>query len=117
MTTTSLRRMSAAAGLAGASTEAPARRTGLLVQLQAFAACGDAEVREAVRDHVGRMWTTVSERSGLPPVAVKTFLAYGMLLNTAAAVELSEVEAEWAGGIRTRITAGLFDHITEETNR
>lgn len=92
-------------------------RTGLLVQLQAFAACGDAEVREAVRGQVGRMWTTVAERSGLPPVAVKTFLAYGMLLNTAAALELSEVDAEWAAGIRTRITAGLFDHITEETNR
>ena len=49
--------------------------------------------------------------------AVKTFLAYGMLLNTAAALELSEVDAEGAAGMRTRITAGLFDHITEETNR
>jgi AcrR family transcriptional regulator len=112
----SARGLDAVAAMGRFYDQALSDRTGLLVQLQAFAACGDAEVREAVRGQVGRMWTTVAERSGLPPVAVKTFLAYGMLLNTAAALELSEVDAEWAAGIRTRITAGLFDHITEEAN-
>jgi AcrR family transcriptional regulator len=92
-------------------------RTGLLVQLQAFAACGDAEVRDRVRHHLARMWDVVSERSGLPPVAVKTFLAFGMLLNTAAALQAGEVDADWANGIRTRIHAGLFDQLTEQNNQ
>jgi AcrR family transcriptional regulator len=94
-----------------------ADRTGLLVQLQAFAACGDAEVRDRVRRHLARMWQVVSDRSGLPPVAVKSFLAFGMLLNTSAAVQADGVDAQWATGIRTRIQAGLFDHLTERNNR
>lgn len=94
-----------------------ADRTGLLVQQQAFAACGDPEVQQAVREHMARMWSVTAEGSDLPPVAVKTFLAFGMLLNTAAALEVDDVDAEWAKGIRTRIRAGLFDHITDDNNR
>jgi AcrR family transcriptional regulator len=94
-----------------------ADRTGLLVQLQAFAACGDPEVRDAVRSHLARMWAAVDQRANLDAVGVKTFLAFGMLLNTAAALEVREVDAEWARGIRTRIHAGLFDHLTEANNQ
>lgn len=94
-----------------------ADRTELLLQLQAFAACGDPEVREVVREQMARMWAATAEHTALPPVAVKTFLAYGMLLNVAAAVEVDEVDAEWARGIRTRINPGLFDHLTERNNR
>lgn len=94
-----------------------ADRTGLLVQLQAYAACADAEVRAVVRAQLARMWTVTAERTALPPVAVKTFLAYGMLLNTAAALEVDEVDAEWAHGIRTRIHATLFDYLTEDNNQ
>lgn len=92
-------------------------RIGLLVQLQAFAACADPEVRQVVRDQMARMWAVAAERTGLPPVAVKTFLAYGMLLNSAAALQAGEVDADWAWGIGTRIHTGLFDHLTEENNR
>ena len=94
-----------------------ADRTGLLVQLQAFAACGDPEVRAVVRERMARMWAVTAGRTDLPPVAVKTFLAFGMLLNTAAALEVDEVDADWARGIRTRIQAGLFDHVTDENNQ
>lgn len=94
-----------------------ADRTVLLLQLQGFAACGDDDVREAVRGSFGRMWDTVARRTGLDPVTVKTFLAYGMLLNNGAAMGLAEVTEPWAGGARTRIQAGLFRHITTETNR
>jgi AcrR family transcriptional regulator len=94
-----------------------ADRTGLLVQLQAFAACGDPEVRDVVREQMARMWEVAEAGMQLPPVAVKTFLAYGMLLNTSAALQISEVDADWAAGIRTRIQAGLFEHLTEENNR
>jgi AcrR family transcriptional regulator len=94
-----------------------ADRTSLLLQLQGFAACGDPEVRAAVRDRFGRMWQTVAETTGLDPVTVKAFLAFGLLLNNGAALEAAELDAPWAAGLRTRIRPGLFDHITADTNR
>lgn len=94
-----------------------ADRTVLLLQLQGFAACGDSEVRDLVRARVARMWDTVAGTSGLDPVTVKSFLAFGMLLNSAAALDAGEVDEPWAEGVRTRIHPGLFEHITAATNR
>jgi AcrR family transcriptional regulator len=94
-----------------------ADRTSLLLQLQGFAACGDPEVRDAVRDSFGRMWQTVADATGLDAVTIKAFLAFGMLLNNGAALQVAELDEPWATGVRTRIQAGLFDHITTETNR
>jgi AcrR family transcriptional regulator len=94
-----------------------ADRTSLLLQLQGFAACGDPEVREAVRDCFARMWQTIAGATGLDPVTIKAFLAFGMLLNNGAALQVAEVDEPWAKGVRTRIRPGLFDHITTGTNR
>ncbi|MGN6203913.1 TetR/AcrR family transcriptional regulator [Humibacter sp.] len=92
-------------------------RTSLLLQLQGFAACSDPEVRAAVRGRVGHMWQVVADTTGLDAVTVKSFLAFGMLLNAGAAIDVDEVDEPWADGIRTRIQPGLFEHITAETNR
>ena len=97
--------------------ESLADRTTLLLQLQGFAACGDAEVRDLVRARLGRMWDTVADTTGLDPVTVKSFLAFGMLLSNAAALDVDEVAEPWAAGVRTRIKPGLFEHITIETNQ
>ena len=94
-----------------------ADRTVLLLQLQGFAAASEPEVREAVRASFDRMWHTVSDTTGLDPVTVKTFLAFGMLLNNGAALEVRDVDEPWAHGVRTRIQPGLFTHITNETNQ
>jgi hypothetical protein len=40
-----------------------------------------------------------------------------MLLNTSAALELADVDEQWARQAGTRIRPGLFTHITRETNR
>jgi AcrR family transcriptional regulator len=96
--------------------ETLADQTSLLLQLQGFAACGEPEVRDAVRECFGRMWETVADITGLDPVTIKAFLAFGMLLNTGAALQAAELDEPWAHGIRTRIRPGLFDHITTETN-
>jgi hypothetical protein len=40
-----------------------------------------------------------------------------MLLNNAAALDAGELDEPWAKGVRTRIHAGLFEHITAGTNR
>lgn len=114
----------AAAGRAGLEGLAPmgrqyydllADRTSLLLQLQGFAACGDAEVREVVRSRFARLWD-VAAGTGLDAITVKTFLAYGMLLNTGAALGVDEVDEPWALGVRTRVRAGLFEHVTSESN-
>ena len=97
--------------------ESLADRTTLLLQLQGFAACGDDEVRDLVRARLARMWDTVAETTGLDPVTVKSFLAFGMLLNNVAALDVDEVDEPWATGVRTRIRPGLFEHITADTNR
>jgi AcrR family transcriptional regulator len=97
--------------------ESLADRTTLLLQLQGFAACGDSEVRDLVRTRLGRMWATVADTTGLDPVTVKSFLAFGMLLNNVAALDVDDLAEPWAKGVRTRIQAGLFEHITTDTNR
>jgi AcrR family transcriptional regulator len=94
-----------------------ADRTTLMLQLQGLAACGDPEVRDLVRARVARMWDTIADASGLDPVTVKSFLAFGMLLNTAAALDVDGVDEPWAEGVRTRIEPGLFGHITAITNQ
>src|SRR4051794_1106113 len=94
-----------------------ADRTTLLLQLQGFAACGDPDVRDLVRTRLAHMWDTVADTTGLDPVTVKSFLAFGMLLNNVAALGVDEVNEPWANGVRTRIHPGLFEHITTETNR
>lgn len=94
-----------------------AERSTLLLQLQGFAACGDSEVRDLVRARLARMWDTVADTAGLDPVTVKSFLAFGMLLNNMAALDIDELDEPWAKGVRTRIHAGLFEHITTDTNR
>src|SRR3954471_9237781 len=73
-----------------------ADRTTLLLQLQGFAASGDDEVRQAVRASFGRLWQAVADTARLDPVTIKAFLAFGMLLNTSAALDLAELDASWA---------------------
>jgi AcrR family transcriptional regulator len=97
--------------------ESLADRTTLMLQLQGFAACGESEVRDLVRARVGRMWDTVADAACLDPVTVKSFLAFGMLLNNLAALDVDELDEPWVKGVRTRIHAGLFEHITADTNR
>jgi hypothetical protein len=93
-----------------------ADRTTLLLQLQGIdAGAADDEVREAVRDSFGRLWQAVANTAKLDPVTVKAFLAFGMLLNTNAALKLGDADEPWARQARTR--PGLFTHITHDNNR
>ncbi len=73
-----------------------ADRTRLLLQMQGFAACDDPEVRETVQAAFGTLWNTVAGISGLDPVRVKIFIAVGMLLNDVAAMDVGDLDEEWA---------------------
>lgn len=68
----------------------------LLVQLHAYAACGDPDIRVAARRCFRKLWSTISGVAGIGGERLTMFVAVGMLLNVAAALELDEVDQEWA---------------------
>ena len=68
----------------------------LLMQMQAYAACTDDEIREVVRDEMLRLVSFVQSASGAPEAAIREWLAYGMLMNVVAAMDLEGVDADWA---------------------
>jgi len=68
----------------------------LLVQLHAFAASEDLEIRRAAREGFRRLWTIVGQLTGLPEEMVRAFFAQGMLLNVLAAVDAAALDETWA---------------------
>jgi AcrR family transcriptional regulator len=71
-------------------------RSLLLMQMQAYAACADEEIRDVVRGEMLRLVNFVQSASGAPEAAIREWLAYGMLMNVVAAMDLTEVHADWA---------------------
>jgi AcrR family transcriptional regulator len=67
----------------------------LRMQLHSFAACDDPEVRTYVRARYAGLVRLVSELSGTPAEELRDFFAEGMLLNVAAAMELTDSEVAW----------------------
>jgi AcrR family transcriptional regulator len=67
----------------------------LRLQLHSFAACDDPVVRTYVRARYAGLVRLVADRSGTPPEALRDFFAEGMLLNVAAAMELSDADVAW----------------------
>src|ERR1700733_6458421 len=67
----------------------------LLLQMQAYAACHDPEIRDATRTGFRKLWEQVERITGLPYQTVVDFFAVGMLMNGAAAMNLPEVDGRW----------------------
>ena len=70
-------------------------RTLLLLQMQAYAACDDPEIRVATRAGFKKLWELVERQTGLPFQTVVDFFAVGMLMNVAAAMDLPAVDERW----------------------
>ena len=70
-------------------------RTLLLLQMQAYAACEDPEIRTATRAGFKKLWELVERLTGLPFQSVVDFFAGGMLMNVAAAMDLRAVDERW----------------------
>jgi len=68
----------------------------LRVQLQAYAACGDEDVRQVVREEFAALYELVKRESGASDEAIHQFFAEGMLLNVAAALELGGDPDTWS---------------------
>lgn len=71
-------------------------RPRLLAQMQAYAACDDPDVREAIRTGYGKLHLYVETVSGLPAEDVARWFAHGMLLNVVAAMDLWDTRESWA---------------------
>ncbi|HEX3266730.1 MAG TPA: TetR/AcrR family transcriptional regulator [Gaiellaceae bacterium] len=71
-------------------------RTRLQAQMQAYADCGDEDVREVVRDGYGKLVEFVERVSGAEPERIRDFFAFGMLLNVFASMDLLDRKAPWA---------------------
>ena len=70
-------------------------RTMLLMQMQAYAACDDPEIREVTRAGYKKLWELTERLTGLPFQRVVEFFAMGMLMNVAAALDLPAVDERW----------------------
>lgn len=68
----------------------------LRVQLQAYAACGDEDVRQVVRDEFTDLYIAVKRDSGASNEAIHAFFAEGMLLNVAAAIGIGGKPDTWS---------------------
>ena len=80
-------------------------RTRLQAQMQAYADCGDEDVREVVREGYGKLVEFVERVSGAEPDRIRDFFAFGMLLNVFASMDLLDQKAPWA----KKLLASCFD--------
>jgi AcrR family transcriptional regulator len=71
-------------------------RVRLRAQMQAYAACDDPDICEVVRNGFGDLVAYAQRVSGLPPEAIATFFAKGMLLNVLAAMQVMDEPEPWA---------------------
>jgi AcrR family transcriptional regulator len=71
-------------------------RTLLLLQMHAYAACDDPEIRVATRAGFRRVWQLVERVTGVPFERLTEFFAMGMLMNVAAALDLPAVDERMA---------------------
>ena len=65
-------------------------------QMQAYAACGDPEIRAVVRDGYGDLVAYVERVSGLDSTRIAECFATGMLMNVIASTHLDDPLEPWA---------------------
>lgn len=82
--------------MGGAYLQLLANRSRLLLQMQAYAACDDPDVRDAVREGFGDLFTWSERVSGRPAAELTKFFAHGMLLNVVASMDLLDSDEGWA---------------------
>ncbi len=86
----------AMAAMGDAYKELLRQRDLLLVQLHAFAASEDEEIRRAAREGFRHLWNVVEQLTGLPEDDVRAFFAQGMLLNVVASIDAAALDESWA---------------------
>lgn len=78
----------------------------LMLQLQQYAACHDAEIQEAVSACTQNIWQVIENLSGVPAETRVAFLAQGMLCNMIAAVRGGDaLVAPWIAAVDAAMDA------------
>ncbi len=72
-----------------------ADRNLLRLQLNAYAACSDPEIRVVVRRGFAGLWRQVASLSGADPDAINSWFAEGMLINVIASIDDARTEDEF----------------------
>jgi AcrR family transcriptional regulator len=83
----------------------------VLIQVQAFAACANDEVREAVREAYGDQWQQLAKRAGVDAVQMKIYMALGLLLNDLTMIDAKSptgTDEQWVHDAYTVIDASVF---------
>ncbi|MFI5262074.1 MAG: TetR/AcrR family transcriptional regulator [Candidatus Limnocylindrales bacterium] len=75
-------------------------RRKLRMQMQAYAACEDPDVRRTVQDGFARLAAYIQQTTGASPTELAEFLAQGMLLNVLASMDVLDSAEPWAVMIR-----------------
>lgn len=72
----------------------------LRMQMQAFAACDDPDVRRVVQRGFGRLIKDIQLASGASPELLAAFVAKGMLLNVMASMDVLTSDEPWAVALK-----------------
>jgi len=64
--------------------------------MQAYASCGDPDIRAATRRGYRDLWYAVERLAGLDANVLRAFFTMGMLCNVTAAMDLPAVNERWA---------------------
>lgn len=86
-----------------------ADRRYLDIQLQAYAATDDEEIRAVVEDGFGRLVKEIIRQTHPTPEQLAAFLGRGMLMNVASAMGVLEAESGWAAMVRDGCVGGFDD--------
>jgi AcrR family transcriptional regulator len=79
----------------------------LKLQMHMYAAAGEAEIGEVVREGYGELVRFAEQASGEPPAQVAQFFACGMLINVVAAMGVLGAGIDWAD----RLMAGTKEQL------
>ena len=79
------------------------------IQLQAYAATDDPEIRDVVQESFGRLVTEIVRLSGIAPQQLTFFLGRGMLLNVASSMGVLRSPTGWARMIHEGCIGGFHE--------
>lgn len=77
------------------------------IQMQAYAACADAQIRDIVQLGFGRLVMTIHAATNASPDQLAAFLGRGMLMNVAMSMGVADQESGWPAMIREGCIGGF----------
>lgn len=73
-----------------------ADRDQLLLQMQAYAACDEPDIRDATQAGMRRLVELAQRESGADDEVIRNWLGHGMLMNVLAAMGVYQLDEPWA---------------------